>query len=220
MAAPTSTAPALTVVQNDLIKVLDPAVATTRASYSRMRRPWTPGYSAKAVSPGAGVLTGVNSYHPNDAAHVNLLQGVGAAAGAAVPTYDLPVGSTLVLPTTTPLTTGLAYLDAICMIYAPGDRNNAILLERVATGGADITRPFWRINDANTFAIAAGYAAGPLYDDVPAGWTIEIQVPDAAGTTYGPSVMVTLAADLPQVVAVRDFMASTTAAIALNRIFR
>lgn len=219
MTVPTSTTPALTVVNNDLIKSLDPAVATTRASYSRMRRPWTPGYQAKAASPGAGVLSGFNAFHPIDEDHVNILQGVGAADNAAPFSYDLPTGTSLVLPTTTPLTTGLAYLDAVCMIYAPGDRNNAVLLERVATGGADVTRPFWRVTDANTFAIGAGYTGG-LYNDVPAGWAIEIQIPPAAGQTDGPAVIVTLAADIDQVVAVRDFMAAAVAIVNLNRIFR
>ncbi len=80
----------LTVLDTDLIKKLVPAAVATRASYSRMRRPWTPGYRAKAVSAGAAVLAGFNAYHPGDTDHVAVLQGVGAAAGAAVPTYDLP----------------------------------------------------------------------------------------------------------------------------------
>ncbi len=131
-------------------------------------------------------------------------------------TYNLPTGSDLVLPTTTPLTTALAYLDAVCLVYAPGDRNNAVLLERVATGGSDVTRPFWRINDADTIAICYAYAAGPLYSDVPAGWTIEIQVPDAAdlANLWSPS-----AADRT-VIALRDFLAATTNPIRLNRIFQ
>jgi hypothetical protein len=185
-----------------------------------MRRPWTPGYQAEAVSPGAGVLSGFNAFHPDDQEHVNILQGVGATAIATAQVYTLPAGSELVLPVTTPLTAGLAYLDAVCMIYAPGDRNNAVLLERVATGGADLTRPFWRVDTATTFSICAGFTAGPLLDDVPAGWSIEIQIPPAAGQTDGPAVIVTLAANIPQVVAVRDFMAAATAAVALNRIFR
>jgi hypothetical protein len=185
-----------------------------------MRRPWTPGYQAKAGSPGAGVLSGFNAFHPNDNTKVNILQGNGATAIATAPVYTLPTGSTLVLPTTTPLTTGIAYLDAVCMIYAPGDRNNAVLLERVATGGADLTRPFWRVQTATTFSICAGFSAGPLLDDVPAGWSIEIQIPPAAGQTDGPSVIITLAAGIEQVVAVRDFMAAAVAAVNLNRIFR
>ncbi len=214
------TAPSLTVLAADLIKVLDPAAATTRASYSRMRRPWTAGYNARAEAMGAAVLAGFNSYHPNDADHVNVLQGAGATAGAAVPTYDLPSGSLLVLPTTTPLTTALAYLDAVCLIYPPGDRDNAILVERIATGGGDVTRQFWRINDVNTIAIAYAYAAGPLYSDVPAGWSIEIQVPAAAGTTYGPANLWSPSAAGITVVKLTDFMAATTSIVRLNRIFQ
>lgn len=205
----------LTVAETDLIKVLDPAAVATRAAYSRMRRPWTPGYRAKAEAAGAAVLAGVNSYHPDDGAHVNRLVGAGAAAGASPATYDLPSGTELTLPTTSPLTTALAYLDAVCIIYAPDDRNNAILLERVATGGGNVARPFWRIDDADTISICYAYAAGPLYSDVPAGWTIEIQVPDSADVAnlWSPAAAGTTVVD------VRDFMAATTAAITLNRIF-
>lgn len=213
-------APVLTVAETDLIKVLDPAAAVTRASYSRMRRPWTPGYRAKAEAADAAVLAGFNAFHPDDGEHVNILQGVGAAAGATVPSYALPSGTELVLPETDTLTTALAYLDAVCLIYAPGDRNNAILVERVATDGADVTRQFWRIDDASTISIAYAYAAGPLYSDIPAGWCIEIQVPPAAGAEFGPANIWSPAAAGITVVDVKDFMAATTAAITLNRIFK
>lgn len=217
------TAPFLNVLETDAIKKLQPAAASTRASYSRMRRPWTPGYRAKARADAAAKVAGFNSYHPGDTAHSVSLEGAGAAATSTPASYDLPAAAAalITLPTTTPLTNCSAYLDAVCLVYAPNDRDNAILLERIATGGGNVARSnWWRVTDANTISIVGTYAAGPLYGDIPFGYTIEIQVPAAADivTLWEPT-----GAD-ETVVKVTDFMAAGNTAetgnVILDRIFR
>lgn len=213
----------LIIAENDAIKKLQPAAAATRASYSRMRRPWTPGYRALARADAAAKVAGFNSYHPGDTAHNVQLEGAGAAASATPASYDLPAAAAalITLPTTTPLTNCNAYLDAVCLIYAPYDRDNAILLERIATGGANVARSnWWRVTDANTISIVYTYAAGPLYSDIPFGWIIEIQVPTLTDIT---TLWEPTAAD-ETVLKVTDFMAAGNTAetgnVILDRIFR
>ncbi len=213
----------LIIAEIDAIKKLLPAAAATRASYSRMRRPWTPGYRAKARAAAAAKVSGFNAYHPNDSAHVVVLEGAGAAATSTPASYDLPAAAAalITLPTTTTLTDAPDYLNATCLIYGPNDRDNAILLERIGTSGGNVARSnWWRVTDANTISICATYASGPLYGDVPFGWTIEIQVPTASDIVllWEPA-----AAD-ETVVKVTDFMAAgntaETGAVILDRIFR
>lgn len=217
--------PSLIIVENDLIKKLQPAAASTRASYSRMRRPWTPGYRALARSDAAAKVAGFNSYHPGDVTHSVEMQGAGATASATPAAYDIPAAAAALLsrtlPTTTPLTDAPDYLNAICLIYAPGDRDNAILLERIATGGANVARSnWWRVEDANTFSIVQTYAAGPLYGDVTFGWTIEIQLPTLTDIT---TLWEPTAAD-STVLKVQDFMAAGNTAetgnVILDRVYR
>lgn len=214
--------PTLNVLETDLIKKLQPAAPATRASYSRMRRPWTPGYRAIAQADDATKLAGFNSYHPGEnTLHTCSLQGAGAAAGASAPLYTLPTGATLVLPVTADITDAADYLDAVCVIYAPDDRDNAVLVPRVEFGGSDLTAQFWRVESATTFSLAYSYAAGPLYSDIPRGWTIELQVPAAADIQdlWDPA-----AADTT-IVKLTDFMAAGVVGtsdgnILLNRVFR
>lgn len=210
----------LTVAPTDLIKILNPATATTRASFSRMRRPWLPGYNALAKASAAAIVSGVNAYHPNTAANVSRQGGAGAAAGASPFVYTLPTGAGITLPTSNAaaIVESAAYANAFCLIYPRNARGNAILLERIGTGGANVTRAFWRVETATTFTISYGYSAN--YLDLPVGWIAEIQIPTAADivTLWNP------AAAGDTVVAVRDFMVSggtaLTGAVTLNRVFR
>lgn len=213
---------ALLTANIDLIKKLLPADPGTRASYSRMRRPWTPGYRAIARADAATKLAGFNSYHPGDnTLNTCSMTGRGAAANATPPLYTLPAAAELVLPVTADITDCVDYLDAVCVIYAPDDRDNAILVPRVEFGGADLLGMFWRVESATTFTLAYAYAAGPLYSDIPAGWTIELQVPITADITtlWEPGAADTTIASLT------DFMAagvvgSEDGNIVLNRVFR
>lgn len=208
----------LDTLDTDLIKNLANTGAS-RISYSRQRRPWTPGYRAKAVSSAAAELKGFPSYGSEDTDHVIFMRGQGRAAAAVPLTYDTPTGSPA-LPTNATIVESEEYLNAVLLVYPPGERTNAVLIERIGTGVADVTRPFWQVDDSNTISIGYTYAAGPLYADVPAGWIIEIQVPTPADieTLTAPAAAATT------VVPVTDFMAAggtgATGSFVLNRIFR
>lgn len=216
----------LTAVPADLVKTLAPAAASTRASYSRMRRPWTPGYVARASADAAAKVAGFNSYHPSDSVHSVSLQGAGATATSTPALYTLPAAAVALLAnagmrTTTPLTDAPDYLNTVCLIYAPLDRDNAIMLERIATGGGNVARSNWfRVESATTVSIVKTYAAGPLYGDVDFGWTIEIQIPVLTDITtlWEPTAAGVTALKL------QDFLAAGNTAetgnVVLNRIFQ
>ena len=210
----------LDVLETDLIKNLA-NTGVGRASYSRQRRPWSAGYRAKAVASAAAELKGFNSYGSEDTDHVIFMRGTGTAAAATPETYEMPAGSPL-LPTSdaTAIIESENYANAVCLIYPPGERSNALLLERIGDGAADVTRQFWRIDADDTVSIAYTYAAGPLYGDVPAGWIIEIQVP----TTADIVTLTAPAGAATTVVPVTDFMVAggtgATGSFVLDRIFR
>lgn len=208
----------LDVLETDLIKTLA-ASGLGRISYSRQRRPWSAGYRAKAVASAAAELKGFNSYGTEDTDHVILLRGQGRAAAATALVYDLPAGSPA-LPTDGTVVESEEYLNAVLLLYPPGERTNAIVIERIGTGVGDVTRQFWQVDDADTISIGYAYAAGPLYSDVPAGWIIEIQVP----TTADIVTLTEPAAAATTVVPVTDFMAAggtgATGTFVLDRIYR
>lgn len=200
----------------DLLKTLNPAAASSRASYSRERRPWTPGYRAKLAASAAGLLAGVNAYHPKDHTKVVRMAGAGAANAATAFTYTLPSGVAFNLPTTADITEAGNYLNCLCLIYPGSAREEATLLERVATGAVDPTRAMFQVVTATTFQIASNYTGGN-YVDVPKGWMIEIQVPAAA------DIVTLYDAATPDVINVRDFMAAggagKTGVLSLDRVF-
>jgi hypothetical protein len=166
-----------------LLQSLAPAAPDTRLSWSRGRRPWTPGYRALArVAGDSGTLCGLNAYHPTDTDHVNIFRATGAAAAATGVAYTLASDSDLSLPTDTDITDAADFLNAICIAYPSADKRttDGIILPRLAAGASLGTGPFFRITDATHFRVGYSYAAGPLFADVPAGWLIEVIVPTLA----------------------------------------
>lgn len=207
-----------------LIQTLAPAAPDTRMSWSRGRRPWTPGYRAKArVDGDTGTLCGLNAYHPTDTDHVNIFRATGAAAAATGVAYDLASDSDLVLPEDTDISDAVDFLNCICIAYPSMDQRTTagVILPRLAKNAALGTGPFFRVTDANTFRVGYSYAAGPLFADVPAGWLIEVIVPTPADI----QVLLDAVADGNESVQdVCDFMAAGVVGtddgvINLNRIF-
>jgi hypothetical protein len=203
---------------SDLVRVLDPAAATTRGSYSRMRRPWTPGYAARLDASAAGLLFGFDAYHPNDAEHVIRMQGLGQAPNAAPFLYTVPAGTLPQLPVTADVTEADDYLDCVALVYPNDSRSDSAdsMLERIATGGGNVTRAMFRVQSATTFNIAVSHGGG-LYSDVPPGWTIEIQVPPAS------AIVGMYDGTAPTAVFLKDFLAAggagKTGVLSLNRVF-
>jgi hypothetical protein len=62
----------------DLIKILDPGSVTTRASFSKARKPWTPGYAAQTALSAQARLVGVNLPGTNDITKTAKLSATGS----------------------------------------------------------------------------------------------------------------------------------------------
>lgn len=208
---------------SDLLRTLVPLTAAQRLTYSHGRKPWTPGYRARAyVRTDTGKLAGFDAYAIGDTDHVELLRGTGTAADSTGKAYDV---TGLTLPTDTDITDCEDYLNAVLMVYPSLERRGeAVVIERLAKDASlsGVTRPYWQVIDANTFKVGYAYASGPLYSDVPAGWVIEVIVPTAADI----DVLVagsTVAGNM-SIVTVKDFMAAGVAGtddgvITLDRVF-
>jgi len=184
-------------LQTDLEKVLTPGTLAGRAALSKMRKPWTYGYAIRCETTGTGICVGVATPGDNDLTKRNVLQGAGAAASATPFTYTLPTGSGITLPTPADVTAAVTYANAILLAYAPGDRSNATIVPRIATGGANLAAgPFWRCETGTTFTTVGGGTTG-AFTDWAVNYVLELIVPatgditvlfDQANTT-GPLIV-------------------------------
>lgn len=207
----------IVLASSDLLKVLDPAAASTRASFSQRRRPWSPGYGLKATAVGTTIVYGVN--HPGTLAAVTVrivVQGAGTAATTSPATYTVPT-STVTLPTDTSLTVGSTYANAIAVLYTQGNPQGT-LLPRVATsGGNPSSGAFWRCDSATVFAIATAKVASN-FTDMTTDQYVEIIIPSTTATTVWD-----VATGVEGTIPAYDFLiagSTSKAGIAyLNRIF-
>lgn len=267
----------------DLVKILDPGAPATRASFSKARKPWTPGYAAMYFTSAASQLTGVNLPGASDITKTAKLSATGSevtsitagitnasttvvyaaattsfpvvgqvvsgtgitlgttvatvtpgvgftlsgnatatnasAALSIVSTIALPSGVGFTLPTTADITASANYANAFLLTYAPGDRSNAVLVPRVATGGANIAGPFWRVETTTTFSVVASGSAG-TFVGYPVNTVFELVVPAASDIVQ----LFDNAAAKSDTVRVSDFLVagatSRTGVITLNRIFK
>lgn len=157
-------------------QTVDPAAVATRAIWGRQRDQFSAGTLLRARSEGLAAL--VTATHPGkyDATHVAFLRGAGAAGGASAYSYTMPATAPA-LPTTSDITTAANYANAVMLAYAPGDRENAVLVPRVATGGGNLAAgPFWRVTNATTISTVGGGSTG-AFTDWPADYVLEIVLP-------------------------------------------
>lgn len=171
-------------LSSDLEKVLTPGTLATRAATGKMRKPWTYGYALRCETTGTGILVGVSRPADNDITKRNVLQGLGTAGtSASAYTYTLPTGTGITLPTSADVTAASVYANAILLAYAPGDRSNATIVPRVATGGANLAAgPFWRTETGTTFTTVAGGTTG-AFTDWALNYVLELIVPAAGDIT-------------------------------------
>jgi hypothetical protein len=208
---------------SDILRVLDPASVTTRASYSFGQAPWTPGELMRVESEGAAGFAGFNYPGRLDTDQLETIAGNGAAAAAAAFTYT----TRLTVPGTADITAAEDYLDAVLVVY-PGDyyksRGTGYLARRINGGAGSIpaantlsaTDPdiYWKRTGANEISVVFGREGATTdYRDIPAGWVMELVVPTAAPT------LVELAAAGQQALPIFDYMAADTAIVNVSRIY-
>lgn len=205
------------VAATDLIKVLNPAAASTRAAYSAQRRPWLPGYAARYRAEGAALVYGVN--HPGylDATKVTRFSGAGATATTSPFAYTMPSGAPT-LPVTASLTEANDYLDAI--MVATSLDGTKTLVPRVAYGGSTLASAFWRVTSTTAIVTASGVSGGN-FTDWPAGTMLEIIVPAATDLV---KLVDASGAGEAAVLTLKDFLAAggsgKTSVVELNRVFQ
>ncbi|MFM2055205.1 MAG: hypothetical protein RL456_3242 [Pseudomonadota bacterium] len=202
------------------------------AVYGRRQRPWCSGYNMRVSAEGAAKLAGVN--HPGESSPRTLrLRGAGAADGTGIPTYAVTLPSGVTLPQTdaTDIQQAEAYLNAIVLVYAPGDRANAVVVPRFGVGAsapADNLGYGWKVKDADEIYVWSQYrTSGTLYSDVPAGYQIDLIIPPTAtagGKDDVPVVLKTWTAVAGDTARVCDFLAvgdgTNATTVACNRIFQ
>ena len=205
-----------------LLSTLPPLLATmvqasaTRAFYGRRQRPWLPGYRAKAVSPGAAVLAGVNAPGFLSTRRIKRISDGTTITWTLTADEQAAVGA---LPTTADAAlTALLYLQAILQTYPEKERQNATIRYRKGSDVAPTVLNEWRVVDATNFAIGAA---------APVGTVIELVVPvTVANATTGenpPALLTaagTMVAGVPELVTLTDYMSVTAATVEVNRLFR
>lgn len=168
----------------------------------------TLGTTVATVTPGVGFTLSANATATN-----------ASAALSVVSALTLPTGVGFTLPTTADITASASYANAFLLAYAPGDRSNAVLVPRVATGGANIAGPFWRVETTTTFSVVASGSAG-TFAGYPVGTLFELIVPAAADIVQ----IFDNAAAKNDTAKVYDLMVSgatsRTGVVTLNRVFK